>query len=109
MSEVVISAEVLWKAFENYQDCKGRDKLLTNYLTFKKLIEFDKYFIRTEEGEGAYSSEAKHYTFTEEGARNIQLIASPHAHAMIRLMMINQIPDTETEDNRLIARIEDSL
>lgn len=109
MSEIIIGSEALWKAFENYQDYKGRDKLLTNYLTFKKLIEFDKHFIRTEEGEKTHTSESRHYTFTEEGARNIQLIASPHYHAMIRLMIINQIPDKEIDTNKLIARIEDSI
>jgi len=83
--------------------------MIASYLRFKKLIGFDHDFIRTEDGDKTFNSESQNYVFNEECANKIKLLASPHYHAMIRGMEINQKPDNETEEIKLIARIEDSL
>lgn len=110
--EVDVHVKELSEAYNNYLAYYGineENDLIAAYLRFKKLIGFDHDFIRTEHGNKVHSSESQHYVFNEGCASRIRLLASPHYHALIRGMEINQKPDAETEEIKLIGRIEDSI
>lgn len=110
--EVDVHVKELSEAYNNYLAYHGIDDqhdLIAAYLRFKKLIGFDDDFIRSEHGDKVHSSESQHYVFKEGCASRIRLLASPHYHALIKGMEINQKPDAETEEIKLIGRIEDSI
>lgn len=108
-----IDAKLLQEAYQNYLtyeliestkyalDKKAAyKKQLAAYLRFKKLINFEKTFILSDEGE-KYSTNSEWYQFTDEGAHLIRLLASQHYHAIIKAKLA--LSET-TEDDENISK-----
>jgi hypothetical protein len=96
-----VEAKLLETAYKNYltytaNTHEGAVEQLRTYLKFKKLINFEESFSRTDEGDN-YSSHSKWYHFTDETANLIRLLASPHYHAIIKakLALVEALKDDE--------------
>lgn len=92
MDEVRLGWEVVGQAYNNYKlyeeslsrIIKPKSAELGMFLRFKRLVDFEKGFLRSDMGEKHYSSEAEWLEFNEPTARLLRLMAGPHYHTIIK-------------------------